>query len=308
MGWIYDRVRAGEYECSELTMSSLVVTVPPERIRRATVVHVGEALDYYSFGTPTDADIKGERIEVTDFPTLRPPFKTFFIEHGEAGDELIFHDGDRAPVDEFHWEAGLWPYGCLFDCVDLWDGGTNPSLGSGVREMVSWHCGEEAYSSQLRWLMCINLFAASPLDSPRDRRVQGFLKSWYLPVSHYGSIMYEASGWDAAVLTTLHHPDENAARITRAEYDTTTVRGYLLPVLFAVSAMNSPHTKLASTISSTGMVHDLRTDRLVKILDVAGKAQEFGLQRALHRCRRHFERRRKGRTTHTEQSPIQHQT
>ncbi len=304
MGWIYDRVRAGEYECPDLTESSLVVDVRPDRIRKAKVVHAGEALDYYSFGTPTQDLIGDERINATDFPTLRPPFATFFVEHGQTGGELVAYSGGRAIADELHWESGLWHYGCLVDCVDLWDGGTNPSLGSGIREMVSWHCGEEAYSSRLRWLACVYLFAASPLDGPTNKRVRGFLKSWYLPINYDGSILREMSGSKGAVLTTPHHPDPNAARITRKEYDYTTVRGYLLPTLFAVSAMNSPHTKLVTTASPTGTVHDLRAARLIKILDFAGKAQEFGLRRAMHTCGRHFSRRRKGRVARQGRRPI----
>ena len=287
MGWIYDRVRAGNYGCSDSAENSMVVTVQPGSILRAKVVHAGEALDYYSFGTPTQDEIGDERICVTDFPTLSPPFATFFVEHGRTADELVLHDGDRAPVDEFHWEAGLWHYGCLFDCVDLWDVGTNRSLGSGIREMISWYCGEEAYSPRLRWLACVYLFVASPLD----RRVKGFLKSWGLPIRHDGSILHEMSGSKGAVLTTPHHPDANAARITRKEYDVTTVRSYLLPTLFAVSAMNSPHTRMITTVSPTGTVHDLRTARLIEILDSVGKAQELGLQRALSTCGGHFARR-----------------
>jgi hypothetical protein len=304
MGWIYDRVRAGEYECSHPTESSLVVDVRPESIRKAKVVHAGEALDYYSFGTPTQDLITDERIHVTDFPTLRPPFATFFVEHGRTGEELIAYGGDRATVDEFHWEAGLWHYGCLFDCVDLWDGGTDLSVGSGIREMISWHCGEEAYSSWLRWLACIHLFAASPLDYPPNKKVRGFLKSWYLPINHDGSILREMSGSKGAVLTTLHHPDPKASRITRIEYDSTTVRGYLLPTLFAVSAMNSPHTRLITTVSPAGTVHDLRAARLIKILDFAGKAQEFGLRRAMYACSRHFARRLEERAARPERGPI----
>ena len=288
MGWIYDRVRAWEYECSDTAAGSLVVSVRPEGILNAKVVHAGEALDYYSFGTPTQDLIKDERIEVTDFPTLKPPFATFFVEHGRTGGELVFFKGDRASVDKYHWENGLWHYGCLVDCVDLWDDATKPILGPRIREMAYWHCGEEAYSPELRWLVCLYLFAASPLD----RRVKGFLKSWGLPIRHDGSILHEMSGSKGAVLTTPHHPDANATRITRKEYDVTTVRSYLLPILFAVSAMNSPHTRLITTVSPTGTVHDLRAAHLIEILDSVGKAQELGLRRALSTCGGHFARRR----------------
>jgi hypothetical protein len=287
VGWIYDRVVAGEYECSATAGDSLVVTVRPERIRRAKVVHAGEALDYYSFGTPTRESVEDESIFVTDFPTLKPPFDTFFVEHGRRGGELALYLGDRSSVDEFHWETGLWQYGCLVDCVDLWYVGTSPVLGSGIREMVSWHCGDEAYSPRLRWLVCVYLFAASPLD----KRVRGFLKSWGLPIRQDGSILPEMSGSKGAVLTKLHHPDADAARATRIEYDSTTVRCYLLPTLFAVTAMNSPHTRLITTVSPEGTIHDLRAVRLIKILDFAGNAQEFGLKRAMSTCSRYFESR-----------------
>ena len=126
MGWIYDRVREGEYECADLAEGSLIVSVQPERIRRATVVHAGEALDYYSFGTPTQDLIGDESIYATDFPTLSPPFTTFFIEHGWTDDYLL-HNGDRAPIDEFHWEAGLWHYGCLCDWRGLVGCGHQPA-------------------------------------------------------------------------------------------------------------------------------------------------------------------------------------
>jgi hypothetical protein len=284
VGWVYDRVRAGDYETPDLAEDSLIVTVQPERLRQATVVHAGEALDYYSFGTPTQDVIGDESISVTDFPTLSPPFATFFVEHGRTGAELVLYEGDRAAIDQFHWEAGLWHYGCLFDCVDLWDRSTSRPLGSQIREVVSWYCREEAYSPQLRWLMSVNLFAASPLD----KRVRGFLKGWGLPIRHDGSILHEMSGSKGAVLTTLYHSDPKATRITRKEYDSTTLRSYLLPTLFAVSAMNSPHTRLIPNFSPTGPVHDLQAAHLVKVLDSVGKAQEFGLRRALHTCREYF--------------------
>lgn len=293
VGWIYDRVLRGEYECSDTAEDSLVVTVKPERIRRAKVIHAGEALGYYTFGTPTQEVIEDESMYVTDFPTLKPPFETFFVEHGRRDRELAGYKGNRASIDRSQWEAGFWHYGCLVDCVDLWDGGTNPALRSGVREMVSWHCGEEAYSPELRWLVCLYLFAASPLD----KKVKGFLKGWGLPIRQDGSILREMSESKGAVLTKLHHPDADATRITRIEYDSTTVRGYLLPTLFAVSATNSPHTKLITTVSPTGTVHDLRAARLIKILDFAGKAQEFGLQHALHTCSGYFARRHRERAT-----------
>lgn len=272
----------------------MVMAVSPESVRRATVIHAGEALDYYSFDTPTQDTIKDECMYVADLPTLRPPFATFFVEHGRLPLEVFAYSGGREFWDKLHWETGMWHYGCLVQCVDL-QAANNLPLHSGIREMVSRYCGPEAYSSRMRWLVCIYLFAASPLDGPSSKRLQGYLKQWYLPVRHDGSVLREMSGSKAAVLTTAYHPDRHATRIARIEYDATAVRCYLLPTLFAIAAMNSPHTKLDTTVSPAGVIHHLRAARLIKILENVGKAQEFGLRRAIQICKRYFARRRKER-------------
>jgi hypothetical protein len=43
----------------------------------AKVVHAGEALRYYREETPDE-----KRVDIADFPNLRPPFEKFFVEGG----------------------------------------------------------------------------------------------------------------------------------------------------------------------------------------------------------------------------------
>lgn len=285
MGYIYERLVRSEYVLPAPVEDAAVLPGLMAMIYQAKVVHAGSVLDYFE---RSPLETLPEGIEIVDFPNLRPPCNTLFVEHGAPPALVMTSDPDPESFGDTLFEDGCWRHGCLIRSVDLEDEGVSPSQIEWMRKTFARFCGDKAYTGQLRWVVAAYLFGASPLDGV----VHGPLVSWFLAIREDGSVEREMSGWDAAIIG-IPNARPDAAHVAQRKYEEIASAQYLSPTLFAIATMNSPHTKAQPIFTpGSGIVYELNADRLQKILNVAGNAQDFGLRRAMQICKRHFFSRR----------------
>jgi hypothetical protein len=280
---------ASIYEALRWHGSSLEVPHPygrpfDELLSKATVVHVDSALDYWFFGTPPE-----EYFDIADFPNLAPRFGTLFIERREKW--WAFNETVERPVrsEDRLWRHGLWHTGLLFEALDLGeDLRSGGSAYEELREALAVHIADRAYDEEVRWCLNIYLAGANPINPVAE----GPLINWLSPVTADGSAEPHMTGRPSTLISYPLVGDVGASAAQRAWVDA--ALSYLLPALFGVTALNSPEARLIPAGRGCGgprgRTYDLDIDGLKTTLNDVGKAELFGLQRALHVCRDLFSR------------------
>lgn len=252
---------------------------PDKVLSEAAVVHVDQAFDYYEMGTPDE-----KYIDVGDFPNLAPRFRALFIER-RLPKYLVFDGEPLSSYQDPRWWQGGWYSGLLFDCVSLNKDPVVTRAGrKNLRHTLAQQCGENAYSKDVRWCLSVYLVCASPYGGPTE----GPLVNWLLPIKKDGSIQPNITGERPTLISMAMAPEAKELAMQRSYVTSALV--YLLPTLFAFSAINSPESRLAPADGSRNKIFDLDISQLKDDLDTAGKANQpgFGLRRALTTCRSSF--------------------
>lgn len=261
-----------------------------EALVGATVVHVDSALDYWYLETPEE-----ERIEVADYPNLTPRFAVSLLERMCKDRYFDGQAPSHLPWEDPLWARGMWHTGLLFEAIDLAQDLRSGAEGyEDLREDLAEHIGDRAYEEGVRW--CLNIYLMG--ENRMNGVPLGPLVNWLLPVRSDGSPEPHISGRPATLMTCPITPDTTEYWGKRAFGDAALT--YLLPALFAFTALNSPDVRLVATgkgYKPRGRSYNLDLVRLKERLNAEGKAKEFALGRAMHVCRNRFfrpEHRRKG--------------
>lgn len=268
----------------------------------AVVIHVDSVIDNW-----WESNLYDEPLDIANYPNLTPRFEVVFFEQLVKKWAYKPHGTSPLPWEDPYWGrnariggADLWYTGLVVEAIDLAaDTRSGASRYEALREDLFVHLGDRAYEGDVRWCLDVHLvgrrsFTSSPYFWPFAPLVE-----WLLPVRADGTPAPHMSGRPATLVSYPYVPASLDEPLQRRFADAAIT--YLLPGLFSMAAMNSQETRLRSTgkgYNPRGRAYDLDISELKRSLNRIGKADEFGLARAMNVCRNRFrqdKQKRKGR-------------
>lgn len=239
-----------------------------------------------------------EQWKLTDYPSLAPPFETFFMEF--KAPSIINSHGK---ITETPSRNRGMEIGCLFIVID------SNRLPSDLSEEMSYVHRKIKESSDIRWT-----FTCLPFISNQARILEPKC-AWTFMVNTDGSVLLDEKGEPSFItaidqdsvsrMAGFHNlPHEYAMQHFRD------MAGFVLdPCLLALSFMHCKNVTIQRDSQSPTLAkayqkkhgkplsryYTLDIEPMKKVLRTDGNSEKTGLKQALHICRGHFKNFSKGK-------------